>query len=911
MRLKSDRPGPPDPLWKKFPGLRVKIGALLVLFVGGALLYYHYSSSSERRARESFRQAENAFRAGDLAAAAASFLQAAEQAPQATDARAYLKRSLELCLAHPEPGQVEAGLKLIASLPIQLNVPDPLLPDLLQRGAGAVQRFATNNPDASLRILNQLQVLAGGAAAALKPFEIEVLKPIVNAHPDDTNRVMQLALAYEEAGRLGECVPLLTPYQDRLGSTEGARLLGRALIAERKHDEAITLLNAYVRPRLSGLPAIEGSVTNAVEGAYRRAYHDFNAGQVDPAFLKAYRRADKPLQSAMYDQFVDRYARDDAALQRALADGRAASRTVQAALDLGMARLYRSQSQPDPAARKAELAAAESEFLAVRAQAGSSDVYRLSMGQVQYWQGQPKEGRQLFDELLVTHRRAPAALLAVSSTLRDLGEENQARVLAEEAYRNSSTDQEKFAAAWLRVHLRQDLEEELVWLARCDPKEPEVEVELNTARGNAALQDGDRNNAARFLQQAIARYEKMPRTPATLNNWSLACLNLYHATGDLEQYKRALALLEEGISLSPGESVQLLNIAHLQATRAYMDVVGQSIRFDLLQTEPDAAMLLCLCANGAERSRFLEQLRQDDYLTKALVNIDQALRLAPKSPMLYSLALRLRGTLRDLPGLQNLQHQLQAANPDLAELLRSSREAYDAAKDKERLDRIQKDIQHYEGLLQTSDVKAHAATLEFAEITLNNLRQNAGLKGADVDSAAIQADALSLYQRHPTGGTLAAAASACFFRAHEGLKRRNADYARLADLARRALTPRELMALLLEQENALAPLIRQNTNFVNALELVKENGHRFPSTRGVDEWALFRTLDSAETALIRQQLEDDKAGRLVDEMQFKLNPLSAAAVLRQYWTMRMTGNQSGAAQIYKQAVGDGVPLPPL
>jgi tetratricopeptide (TPR) repeat protein len=913
MRLKSDRPGRPDPFWKKSPSLRVKIGSLLLLlFLGGALIHHHYSSSSERRTREAFRQAENAFRLGDLAGAAASCLQLAEEGPQAEEARQYLKRALELCLAHPEPDQVEAGLKLIANLPIQLNVPAPLLTNLMERGAGAVERFSTNNPDAALRILHQLQALVGPAGAtALKPFEVEVLKPMVNAHPEDTNRVMELAQAYEEVGRLGECVPLLRPYQDQLGSTEGARILGRALIGERKYDRAINLLDAYVRPRLPGLPAIEGSVTNAIEAAYRRAYHDFNAGHVDPAFLKAYRRADKQLQSAMYDQFIDRYTRDDAALQRALADGRAANRTVQAALDLGMARAYHSRTQADPVARKSELSTAESDFLAVRARAGNWDVFRLSLGQIEYWLGKPGEGQQLFDELLIAQRRAPAALLTVSSTLRDLGEENQARALAEEAYRTSSTDPERFAAAWLRVHLRQDLEEELVWLGKCDPQNPEVIVELNTARGNAALREGDRARAAQFLRQAIASYEKMPRTSPTLNNWSLACLNLYHATGDIEDYNRALALLEEGITLSPAESVQLLNIAHLQATRACMDVAGQSIRFDLLQAEPDAAMLLCLCANDAERLRLLENLRQDEYMKKALANIDQALQLAPKNPMLYSLGLRLRGAFHDLAGLQTLRQRLEAANPDLAELLRSSRDAYDAVKDKDRLDRIQKDIRQYEDLLQAPAVKALPATAEFAEITLNNLRQNAGLKGASVDGAAIQADALALCQKHPTGGTLAAAASACFFRAHDQLKQQNADYARLAEISRRALTPRELITLLLEQENALASLIRQNTNMTKALELVKETGRRFPSTRGVDEWALFRTLDPAETALIRQQIEEDKPGRIVDEMQFKLNPLSAAAVLRQYWTARMTGNPSGATQIYQRAVRDGVPLAPL
>jgi hypothetical protein len=887
------------------------VGVLvLLLMLGGVVAQHFYRTSPEYRAQEAFRQAESAVKLGDLARAAALYLQVAEGGPRAMEGRHYLQQALDLCLSHPDPDQVEAGVKLIASLPIQLNVPAPVLPDALPRGAAAVERFRTNNPGAALAILRQLQALGGPAATALKPLEIEVLLPIVAAHPEDTNRVMELALAYEEERRVGECVRLLTPYQDRLGSTEGARILGHGLIAERKYDEAISLLSAYVRPRLPGLSASEGNFTNAVEAAYRRAYHELKEGRADPAFLEAYRQAAKPLQTAMLDQFVEKYTREDATLQRVLAESKAANRTVQAALDLGLARLSRAQSLTDAPARKAELEAAESGLLAVRAQAGETDAFRVFLGQIDYLLGKHKDGQQLFDQLLAAHQRAPAMLLSLAPTLRELGEENQARALAEEAYRTSGNEKEKFAAAWLRVHLRQDLEDELVWLEKCNPGDAEVVVEINTARGNVALRDGDRPRGAQFLRQAIAGYEKMPPTSVTLNNWGLACLNLYHATGDLEVYNQSLTLLERSIALAPAESVQLLNIAHLLATRAYMDVIGQAIRFEALQAEPDSVMLLHLCPDDSERARLLGQLRQNEHLRKALVYLDKALLLAPKSPLLYSLGLRLQSSFRDLAELQKLQRQLQTANPDLAETLRSSRDAYGAGKDKERLDRAQNEIRRYEALRQSPAVQAHAPTLEFAEATLNSLRQSAGLKGAAVNSEKILADALALYQRHPTGGSLSTAASACFFRADEDLKQQNADYARLAELTRRALTPRELMALLLERESALAPLIRQNTNVVKALELVKEITRRFPSSRGIDEWALLRTLDPAEAALAMQQLNEDKAGRLADEMQFQLNPLSASAILKQYWARQLNGDQSAAAQLYQQALRDGVPLPP-
>ena len=79
----------------------------------------------------------------------------------------------------------------------------------------------------------------------------------------------------------------------------------------------------------------------------------------------------------------------------------------------------------------------------------------------------------------------------------------------------------------------------------------------------------------------------------------------------------------------------------------------------------------------------------------------------------------------------------------------------------------------------------------------------------------------------------------------------------------------------------------------------------------MNDWALFRTVDPAEADLAGRQLKADQAGRLADEIQFELSPLSGTFVLEQYWTRKMSGDEPGATRLYQNALHDGVPLPPL
>jgi len=147
--------------------------------------------------------------------------------------------------------------------------------------------------------------------------------------------------------------------------------------------------------------------------------------------------------------------------------------------------------------------------------------------------------------------------------------------------------------------------------------------------------------------------------------------------------------------------------------------------------------------------------------------------------------------------------------------------------------------------------------------------------------------------------------------ASEQLAQQNPDYAALVARTRRALAPEYLLAYVLERGGPLADLARENEYVTRALALQKETVESFPSLGVVSEWASLRNSDPKTAATLAKRLKENETTRLIDELKFQLNPASVSAVLEQYWTQKLLGNEKRAGEIYQAALKDGVPLPPL
>jgi len=895
-----------EPLSGLARGWNMAMGCALVL-LALSMGWSAHTSSPEYQARQEIKHAATLAQAGQSIQAAGIYRRQLS-GPAAAEARIGLHDTLETSLQSDQSQTVATAFRLLASLPANVNQPAPLVPEAFNRGLTLANKFRGTSPVAALDVLDAAAALER-TNAAVRPLRIELLKEIVAGNSNDTNHLVELAVAYESDQQLEACYALLRPHQNQLGATEGARILGQKLLQEQNYADAYGLLFPYVQARLTKLHGVEAAYTNTIAAVQRQAIADLQAGRADETFYERHKAANKEQQDEMVDNFIETRLKNDASFQRVLQDLKAANQIVPVALDLGIVQLNRAQGLKDAGARKAELEAAEKTFLAIRSFAGETDEYRMFLGQVYYWLGKSKEGRELFDQLLASRKRSYGILISLSETLRSVGESADARVLVEEAYQTAKKNEDKYAAAALRALICKDEDDRMDWLQKADPASSWVQIELNEARGIKAMREGNKTLAATFLHQAVEGYSKQTKTAASLNNWALACFSLAEATGQLADQQHGIALLEEAVAMNPSDSILLHNTCYYLISQAMADVNHDAVHMGALGEQPGLHTLSCLYQNEAGRQKIYQQLHDNETLKKGLGYLDKALLLAPKNLDLYDKALTLHACFRDLNELQKLQQRLRIAAPDLTEVRQESLAAYSGSKDQKYLEKYQQQIKSHLALANMPAISQDPLTLDYVMGSLQGLQQNAWVYGGTADGRELLQAALATYQRHQSSASRSALQAAYFFRAGEELALQNPDFARLVKQTRRAVRPENLFCYLLEHGGPLAELAQKNENVTKAIALEKEDVANYPSWAAISQWAMLRNTDPATAAVVARRIQESETIRLADELQFQLNPWSANQVLEQYWTQRLLGNEKRAAEIYQQAVKDGVPLP--
>jgi hypothetical protein len=387
--------------------------------------------------------------------------------------------------------------------------------------------------------------------------------------------------------------------------------------------------------------------------------------------------------------------------------------------------------------------------------------------------------------------------------------------------------------------------------------------------------------------------------------------HLYEISGNLRDHDRGLALLEEAVTMEPGNSVLLINTASQLIDRAYMDTVGDAIRFGTINATPDRSMLSWLYSNEQERKQVYDRLRGDEHMKKGLAYLDKVMLLAPRSPSSYWLAVGLYAAFDDLDQLKLLQQRLQATPPDLDQVVESAREAYSGAKEAQQRQHMEGEISRHESLLSLPAVTEHAPTLLFVKTELNGVRQGAFVVGLPTDTAQVLSEARKLYEEQPGTVTRSALISALLLRLHDQLSRTNPQYAELATSTRRSLSPQYLMLHLIQFNHPLADTIRSAAEFTQAVQLIREGCAAFPSTLDATDWAMVNTVFPADAKQLRPGVQAYQVGRLRDELNHQLNPASVTAAIEESCARRFAGDEAGAREACEQAIKEGLPLPPI
>ncbi len=341
------------------------------------------------------------------------------------------------------------------------------------------------------------------------------------------------------------------PFRGRLGPSEAARVLGQIFLKDGDTDGALEMLRPYAEARLPRLQAAQKALENAEKAAQDRLRQELTTGMAPGFNYAAFNAATDAEKNRMVREFAETRLKADPGVASAVEELGRQAKVVPVALDLGMILLEKARGTTDPAARRKALEESEAMFRGVQGVAGESDALRLSLGQVDYWLGKPAEGKTLFDEVLESKGRSFPSLMSVSTLLREVGSETEAKALAEEAFNKANKPEEKSAAAMARAILTRDLDEQIAWYRKGDPNRAEVKVHLTEALGRQALRDGRDDEAISRFRECVADYDRAPEGVGTLNNAALVCFELFRLTGQKADFELGRQKMDRAIALEP------------------------------------------------------------------------------------------------------------------------------------------------------------------------------------------------------------------------------------------------------------------------------------------------------------------------------------------------------------------------
>ena len=157
----------------------------MLLWGGLKVGWEAHTSSPEYKAGKAIAQAAELAPTEPLRAAGIYHQQLS--GPRDTDARKGLADSLNCCLESEEPAKVAGAFNLLGAMAEAGYQTDEFVPDAFNRGLSRVEKFRAANPDGALDVLNRAAQLTTNTAQ-VTPMRVDLLKDIIKAQPDQTNR---------------------------------------------------------------------------------------------------------------------------------------------------------------------------------------------------------------------------------------------------------------------------------------------------------------------------------------------------------------------------------------------------------------------------------------------------------------------------------------------------------------------------------------------------------------------------------------------------------------------------------------------------------------------------------------------------------------------------------------------------
>lgn len=892
-----------EPLSSFAWGWNIFMGAL-ILCVPTFLIYQSYTSSPSYMTAQRLTEADELAADGQRLEAAKIYHEIAFGTHYVSNA---IERLRDLCYLPKEEFPLADRVPIL-ELAVQIHEkiwwPDDGEP-LWDHMSAVVEANADSDPAGAAAILKVIEPLAP-EGEDLKVRLRPLLEFAVKDDPTNVTMVSELAVLLEEEGNQERCDELLTPLADKLGETEGARILGQIRAGQGKFEEADRLLSPYAEGRLAKLHEAEEKYNTVLSEVQEEAINMLRNGTASREVLRDLNAASEEEQRGIFADYLNRHLRNSTRLAAAQEDLLKHSDVVPLAFSFGIVQLRRAQQLKDAAQRDRELKKAEETFLAIRGLAGQTDEYRLYLGQVYYWLGKHDQGHQLFEELLAANNRDPKMLVGVGQILREVGAVSEARKLLEEAYEATDDEDQKMSIAATRAVMNTDVDDGIAWLERSNTSEPFVKANLANARGEKALQEGDLDDAAQYFREALGAFKQQSDSAATLNNGALAAFALFRITGDRKVYDEAVEMMEKAISFDSTDSILLFNAASTVLESALRDIIGDSIDLTALQDSAEFGTLSYLYENAEQREAYVEKVRTHAGIKRAIDYYEQVTVLAPKRADSYGELAEIYAYLDDQEALQNLWSRLQKVEFDRSNRLEQA-QAYLSGEMDDMLLKDAKAAQaRYRKVMQARQANRDRTFAVAACLFVGRENLRASL-GQNVDADAALRWVRQAHQAAPSSATRSAIIGMLAHRINRDIARQHTAMDRIR-ASKRVVGDLQLLAVALN-DRSLRDAITEHADFRELTELHEQALNAFGNGGSPWECVLLEASGSSlHTSVLEEVIADDSSA-IERKISLRVAPLNLSARLNEYWYRKFTGDEAGGLEVLRAGAKLGLPVP--
>lgn len=376
------------------------------------------------------------------------------------------------------------------------------------------------------------------------------------------------------------------------------------------------LFDQALAERLPQFASVASELAAASSALQQSFYDKANADLLPPDVMARLRSGNPEEQGRIFHELYQEASAKNPKLTALTTRFQELAPVVETALRSGTLKLWRAAASSDDAEERRLLMAAEQTFLSIQSTAADDPTYQLGLGEVKYRIRQPEEGQKLLEEAAA--RGDPMLSLSVAAIYRGVGEVERARVTARRVFDEAAaTSPPKANAAGFLAVLSDDPDEQLEYLEHCDGDDDFIRAQLAGARGAKLLREGKEREADAELAKAASINEKAAATSdSAANNAAVAYLARYSLTGDLRHIKKARALLDKALRLSPSSQIVIGNLIGLTKHEIALGLLDHALDLATLRPADDDAGFLAYAqrdnaeANRAFSSAALERLAE-------------------------------------------------------------------------------------------------------------------------------------------------------------------------------------------------------------------------------------------------------------------------------------------------------------